>query len=82
MRASVPTGATRLGQSEAQTQETSMSNQLRETGWQRFLDRLKQFWGKAGGAELPAATASATEADEASAPRGSAETPAPSQGSP
>jgi hypothetical protein len=23
-----------------------MSNDARETGWQRFLDRLKQLWGK------------------------------------
>ena len=82
MRASVPTATTRLGQSESLIQETSMSNQLRETGWQRFLDRLKQFWGKASRADLPAATASATEADEASAPRESADTPAPSPGSP
>jgi hypothetical protein len=23
-----------------------MGNDVRETGWQRFLDRLKQLWGK------------------------------------
>jgi hypothetical protein len=27
-----------------------------EAGWQRFLDRLKQFWGKLGqGGKFPAA---------------------------
>ena len=25
-----------------------MSNPAIETGWQRFLDRLKQLWGKLG----------------------------------
>jgi len=25
-----------------------MSNHAVETGWQRFLDRLKQLWGKLG----------------------------------
>ena len=59
-----------------------MSNQVRETGWQRFIDRLKQLWGKAGPADLPAATASAAEAEGAGTPRGAADSPAPSPGSP
>lgn len=25
-----------------------MSSELVETGWKRFLERLKQFWGKSG----------------------------------
>jgi hypothetical protein len=35
-----------------------MSNDARETGWQRFLDRLKQLWGKSRrGALTPVSTA-------------------------
>jgi hypothetical protein len=34
-----------------------MSNQAVETGWQRFLDRLKQLWGKLGQAGQPSAAA-------------------------
>ncbi len=32
-----------------------MSNELVETGWQRFLERLKQLWGKSRNPDLPAA---------------------------
>jgi hypothetical protein len=33
-----------------------MSSHAVETGWQRFLDRLKQLWGKLGqGGKFPAA---------------------------
>ena len=59
-----------------------MSNQLAETGWKRFLDRLKQLWGKSGRADVPAAAASATDAPGASTPHALADTPAPSPGSP
>lgn len=34
-----------------------MSNELVETGWKRFLDRLRQLWGKSGGLGAPAAAA-------------------------
>ena len=35
-----------------------MSNDPRETGWQRFLDRLKQLWGKSHrGGFTPVSTA-------------------------
>lgn len=44
-----------------------MSIQLRETGWQRFLDRLKELWGKSGHPELSAAAASATDVHGAGA---------------
>ena len=53
-----------------------MSHQLAETGWQRFLDRLKQLWGKSGRADLPVADADAADAHGASTPGASAETPA------
>ena len=34
-----------------------MSNDARETGWQRFLDRLKQLWGNSRrGALTPMST--------------------------
>jgi len=48
-----------------------MLHQLGETGWQRFLDRLKQLWGKSSSAELPPAAASATDVHGASTPRAS-----------
>lgn len=35
-----------------------MSNELVETGWQRFLQRLKQLWGKSRNSDLPAAATS------------------------
>jgi hypothetical protein len=36
----------------------TMSNDPRETGWQRFLDRLKQLWGKSRrGGFTPVSTA-------------------------
>lgn len=44
-----------------------MSIQLRETGWQPFLDRLKKLLGKSGDPDLPAAAASATGGHGASA---------------
>jgi len=34
-----------------------MSNQAVETGWQRFLDRLKELWGKLGQGGNPAGAA-------------------------
>ena len=34
-----------------------MSNHVVETGWQRFLDRLKQLWGKLGQGGRPSAAA-------------------------
>jgi hypothetical protein len=35
-----------------------MGNDARETGWQRFLDRLKQLWGKSRrGGLTPVSTA-------------------------
>jgi hypothetical protein len=30
-----------------------MSSDARETGWQRFLDRLKQLWGNSRRGALP-----------------------------
>ena len=50
-----------------------MSNDARETGWQRFLDRLKQLWGKSRpGGLAPVSTAMpitrGTSADAAAAP--------------
>jgi hypothetical protein len=37
-----------------------MSSDARETGWQRFLDRLKQLWGKSRrGGLTPLSTAMA-----------------------
>lgn len=35
-----------------------MSNEVVETGWQRFLQRLKQLWGKSRASDLPATAAS------------------------
>lgn len=49
-----------------------MLNQSTETGWQRFLDRLKQLWGKSGRADLPAGAA---DAHGASTPRASGDAP-------
>lgn len=38
------------------TRRHTMSSHAIETGWQRFLDRLKQLWGKLGqGGKTPAA---------------------------
>jgi hypothetical protein len=34
-----------------------MSDHAVETGWQRFLDRLKQLWGKLGQGHEPSAAA-------------------------
>lgn len=59
-----------------------MSQQLTETGWQRFLDRLKQLWGKSGRADLPAAAADAAHAHGASIPRALDEKPAPDAADP
>jgi hypothetical protein len=59
-----------------------MSNQSAETGWKRFLDRLKQFWGKPDRADVPAAVASAKDAHGASTPPALGDTPAPSLGGP
>lgn len=53
-----------------------MSIQLREAGWQRFLDRLKQLWGKSSRPDLPAAAASATGGHGASTPSASGDIPA------
>jgi len=57
-----------------------MSNELVETGWKRFLDRLRQLWGKSRGADVPAAAAT-TEIAEASAPLVPEESTAPNPGS-
>jgi hypothetical protein len=39
-----------------------MSSDARETGWQRFLDRLKQLWGNSSrGALTPLSTAVAAD---------------------
>ena len=46
-----------------------MVSELVETGWQRFLDRLKQLWGKPGRRDLPAAGASVTDTPGASTPQ-------------
>jgi hypothetical protein len=55
------------------TEVTDMLNQLVETGWQRFLDRLKQLLGKPGRSDLPV-EASATDALGASTPGASGDT--------
>ena len=34
-----------------------MSNHAVEAGWQRFLDRLKELWGKLGQGDKPSAAA-------------------------
>lgn len=34
-----------------------MRNHVVETGWQRFLDRLKQLWGELGRGTKPSAAA-------------------------
>ncbi len=34
-----------------------MSKHAVEAGWQRFLDRLKQLWGKLGPGDRPSAAA-------------------------
>ena len=34
-----------------------MSNHAVEAGWQRFLDRLKQLWGKLSQGDKPSAAA-------------------------
>ncbi len=39
-------------------EESNMSNESVETGWQRFLQRLKQLWGKSRKSDLPAAATS------------------------
>ena len=59
-----------------------MSNQLVESGWKRFLDRLKQLWGKPERADVPAAVASARDAHGASTPPPLGDTPAQSPGGP
>lgn len=61
--------------------ETTMSNELVETGWKRFLDRLRQLWGKSSGAGAPAAAAT-TAIAETRAPLVPEEPSAPSPGSP
>ena len=61
--------------------ETTMSNELVETGWKRFLDRLRQLWGKSSGAGAPAAAAT-TAIAETPARLVSEEPSAPSPGSP
>lgn len=72
----------RFEQSHSPTEDTSMSNQLHETGWQRFLDRLKQLWGKSVRADVPAAAASVTDGRGASGPRASGDTRASGPGGP
>lgn len=57
MLASAQTSLTDSCRLKRVTQESNMSNELVETGWQRFLQRLKQLWGKSPNSDLPAAAA-------------------------
>jgi hypothetical protein len=57
-----------------------MSNEVIETGWKRFLDRLRRLWGKFRDRDIPAAAA-ATAVEGTSATPAPAQTPAPSLGS-
>lgn len=59
-----------------------MSNQLHETGWQRFLVGLRHLWGESARADLPAAAANVTDAHGESRPRASGDTPARGPGDP
>ncbi len=52
-----------------------MSNELVETGWQRFLERLKQLLGKSRNSDLPAAAASTAVAEGTGVPSTTAEPP-------
>jgi hypothetical protein len=61
--------ATRFVQACCTTEVTDMLSELVETGWQRFLDRLKQLLGKTGRSDLPAGAASATDVPGASTPQ-------------
>ena len=54
-----------------------MSSELVETGRQRFLDRLKQLWGKSRNPDLPTAAIGMAAAEERGA---TAETPTPKPG--
>ncbi len=57
-----------------------MSNELVETGWQRFLERLKQLWGKSRNSDLPAAATHTAVAEATGVPGTTAEAPAPKPG--
>lgn len=57
-----------------------MSNELVETGWKRFLDRLRQLWGTRS-ADVPAAAAATATAGTSATPA-PGESPAPNPGSP
>ena len=57
-----------------------MSRELVETGWQRFLDRLKQLWGKSRNSDLPTTAIGTGTAEGPGAACTTAETPAPKPG--
>lgn len=57
-----------------------MSNELVESGWQRFLERLKQLWGKSRNSDLPAAATSTAVAEGRGLPCTAAEAPVPKPG--
>lgn len=48
---------TRGGQAHIRKRRHIMSKHAVEAGWQRFLDRLKQLWGKLGQGGRPSAAA-------------------------
>lgn len=58
-----------------------MSNESVETGWKRFLERLKQLWGRSRGSDVPAGAVTTSIAATSATPA-SGESPAPNPGSP
>lgn len=60
--------------------EACMSNELVETGWKRFLERLKRLWGRLRDPDVPSATA-ATAVAGTSANHACVESAAPHPGS-
>lgn len=69
-----------LVQARSLVQERNMSSALIETGWQRFLDRLKQLWGKSRNSDLPTTAIGTGAAEGPGAACATAETPAPKPG--
>lgn len=57
-----------------------MSSELIETGWQHFLDRLKQLWAKSRNSDLPTTAIDTGATEELGAACTTAETPAPKPG--
>lgn len=53
-----------------------MSTELIETGWQRFVEKLKQLWGKSRNPDRPAAAITTAVAEGTGAPSATAEAPA------